>query len=88
MDGAYAMIWLMVLSTAIWHCVSATLSSEQHVDENTILDIAEKSYKTFLKLIGLATQNQKCDSDRCSQWFQWTGDMLYRGRFGFEMQKK
>jgi len=76
------MFWMIVLSTVIGHCVAATLSSEQHVDENTILDLAEKSNKTFLKLIGLAIQNMRCDLDRCSQWSQWTGDMLYRGQYG------
>ena len=53
MTVVYTMIWLMVLSTVIGHCVSATLSSEKDVDENTILDIAEKSNKTFLKLMDL-----------------------------------
>jgi len=53
MAEAFTMFWLMVLSAVIGHCVATTLSSEQNVDENTILDLAEKSNQTFLKLIGL-----------------------------------
>jgi len=88
MAEAYTMFWMMVLSTVNRHCVAATLSSEQHVDENTILDLAEKSNKTFLKLIGLAIQNMRCDLDRCSQWSQWTGDMSYRGQYGVKTRSR
>ena len=88
MAEAYTMFWMMVLSTVNRHCVAATLSSEQHVDENTILDLAEKSNKTFLKLIGLAIQNMRCDFDSCSQWSQWTGDLLYRGQFGVKTRSR
>jgi len=88
MAEAYTMFWLMVLSTVIGHCVATTLSSEQHVDENTILDLAEKSNKTFLKLIGLAIQNLRCDFDRCSQWSEWTGGVLTRGQFGVKTRSR
>jgi len=84
----YTMFWLMVLLTVIGHCVATTLPSEQHVDEHTILDLAEKSNKTFLKLIGLAIQNMRCDLDRCSQWSQWTGDLLYRGQYGVKTRSR
>jgi len=82
------MFSLMVLSTVIGHCVATTLSLEQHVDENTILDIAEKSNKTFLKLIGLAIQNLRCDFDRCSQWSEWTRGVLTRGQFGVKTRSR
>jgi len=88
MAVVYTMIWLMVLLTVIGHCVATTLPSEQHVDENTILDIAEKSNKTFLKLIGLAIQNMRCDIDRCSQWSQWTVDALTPGQFGVKTRSR
>ena len=88
MAEAFTMFSLMILSTVIGHCVASTLSSEQHVDENTILDIAEKSNKTFLKLIGLAIQNLRCDLDRCSQWSQWTIDALAPGQFGVKTRSR
>ena len=88
MTVVYTMIWLMVFSTVIGHCVATTLPFEQHVDENTILDLAEMSNKTFLKLIGLAIQNMRCDLDRCSQWSQWTGDMSYRGQYGVKTRSR
>jgi len=84
----YTMSWLMVLLKVIGHCVATTLPFEQHVDENSILDLAEKSNKTFLKLIGLAIQNMRCDFNRCSQWSQWTEDMLYRGQFGVKTRSR
>ena len=88
MAEVYTMIWLMVLLPVIGHCVATTFPPEQHVDENTILDLAEKSNKTFLKLIGLAIQNLRCDFDRCSQWSRWTGDMSYRGQFGVKTRTR
>jgi len=87
MTVVYTMIWLMVFLTVIGHCVATTLPSEQHVDENTILDLAEKSNKTFLKLIGLAIQNLRCDFD-CSQWSQWTVDALTPGQFGVKTRSR
>jgi len=86
----YTMFWLMVFSTVFGCCVAATLppKREQLVDENTILDLAERSNKTFLKLIGLAIQNLRCDLDRCSQWSQWTVDALAPGQFGVKTRSR
>ena len=70
------------------HCVATTLPLERHVDENTILDLAEKSKKTFLKLIGLVIRNLRWDFDRCSQSSQWTGDLLYRGQYGVKSRSR
>jgi len=70
-------------------CISApetqfggTKKSLQYSGAQTILDLAEKSNKTFLKLIGLAIQNLKCELSFCDQWSEWTSEMVYRGQFG------
>ena len=88
MDEVYTMFWLMVLSTVIGHCHAVTLPPEQLVDENTIVYLAGKSNKTFLKLIGLAIQNLRCDLDRCSRWSQWTVDALTPGQFGVKTRSR
>jgi len=90
MAVVYTMIWLMVFSTVFGCCVAATLPPEQEqlVDEKTILDLAERSNKTFLKLIGLAIQNLRCDLDRCNQWSQWTVDALTPGQYGVKTRSR
>ena len=78
----------LVIVLWICHCSTASLALDGNVSEQTILDLAEKSNKTFLKLIGLAIRNLRCDLDNCNTWSQWTADALYRGQFGVKARSR
>jgi len=75
---------ICVLVIVMWTSqgMCAVLSTDRDVNEQTILELAEKSNKTFLKLIGLAVQNLRCDLDYCNNWSAWAADVLYKGQFG------
>jgi len=81
---------LCCLLITIWtkHVFSATLPFERKVNEQTIMDLAEKSNKTLLKLIGLAIQNLRCDLEKCNNWSEWTSDALYKGQFGVKTRSR
>jgi len=81
---------ICVLVIVMWtgHGMCAVLSTDRDVSEQTILELADKSNKTFLKLIGLAIQNLRCDFDNCNNWSEWTSDILYKGQFGVKTRSR
>ena len=81
-------LYILVIALWIGHCSTASLVSHGNVSEQTILDLAEMSNKTFLKLIGLAIRNLRCDLDNCNTWSEWTADALYRGQFGVKTRSR
>jgi len=82
--------FMCVLFIVMWtgQGMCAVLSTDRDVNEQTILELADKSNKTFLKLIGLAIQNLRCDFDNCDTWSEWTSDILYKGQFGVKTRSR
>jgi len=81
---------MCVLVIVMWigQGMCAVLSTDRDVNEQIILELADKSNKTFLKLIGLAIQNLRCDLDNCDTWSEWTSDILYKGQFGVKTRSR
>jgi len=81
---------MCVLVVVMWtgQGMCAVLSTDRDVNEQTILELADKSNKTFLKLIGLAIQNLRCDFDNCDNWSEWTADALRKGQFGVRTRSR
>jgi len=82
--------FICVLVIVMWtgQGMCAVLSTDRDVNEQTILELADKSNITFLKLIGLAIQNLRCDFDNCDTWTEWTSDILYKGQFGVKTRSR
>jgi len=88
MDTKFNLIYVLVIVMWTSQGMCAVLLADRDVNEQTILELAEKSNKTFLKLIGLAIQNLRCDLDYCNNWSTWTADVLYKGQFGVKTRSR
>jgi len=88
MDTKFNLINVLVIVIWTSQGMCAVLSTDRDVNEQTILQLAEKSNKTFLKLVGLAIQNLRCDLDYCNNWSAWKADALYKGQFGVKTRSR
>jgi len=88
MYSKFNLICVLVIVMWTGQGMRAALSTDRDVNEQTILELADKSNKTLLKLIGLAIQNLRCDLDYCNKWSTWAADVLYKGQFGVKTRSR